>query len=52
MSNKYNFIKKITELLSEKNPIQKEIIANEILYVFAQAKKQGMLYRRIKNGIY
>lgn len=40
MSNKYNFIKKITELLSEKNPIQKEIIANEILYVFSQAKNK------------
>ncbi|MFV5700213.1 hypothetical protein ACM55H_17785 [Flavobacterium sp. ZT3R17] len=49
MSNKSNFIKKIIELLSEKNSIEKEIIADEIIYVFSKAKNKECYTEELKT---
>lgn len=40
MSNKSNFIQKIIDLLSENNPIQKELLGDEIINVFSKAKNK------------
>ncbi|CAM3975105.1 hypothetical protein FLSI110296_06560 [Flavobacterium sinopsychrotolerans] len=49
MSNKSNFIKKIIELLSEKNASQKEIIAEEIINIFAKAKNKECYTEALKT---
>ncbi len=42
MSNKFHFIRKIIDLLSENNPIQKELLGDEIILIFSAAKnKEG-----------
>ncbi|KIA82426.1 hypothetical protein [Flavobacterium sp. AED] len=49
MSNKATFIKKIIELLSEKNSIKREIIAQEIISVFLEAKNKVSYTEELKK---
>lgn len=49
MSNKYKFLQKIIDLLSEKNPIQKELIADEIIDIFVKAKNKESYNEALKT---
>ncbi|KIA82421.1 hypothetical protein [Flavobacterium sp. AED] len=49
MSNKVRFLKKIIELLSEKNSIKKEIIAQEIISIFLEAKNKDNYTEELKK---
>jgi hypothetical protein len=49
MSNKASFIEKIIELLSEKNSNKKEIIAQEIISIFLEAKNKDDYTEELKK---
>lgn len=49
MSNKSHFLQKTIDLLSENNPIQKELLGDEIILVFSAAKNKECYTKALKT---